>query len=992
MRAQSPFIAAAGRWETVPDHPWVDSVYNSLTDDERIAQLMTVAAYSNRNEAHVKEISALVSKYNIGGIIFFQGGPVRQAIQTNRYQSLSKTPLLISIDGEWGLGMRLDSVPLFPRQMLLGAIQDNWLIYRFGQEVGREWQRMGIHINFAPVVDINTNPRNPVINNRAFGDEKEGVAERGLLYMQGMQSMHILTSAKHFPGHGDTQTDSHLGLPVVSQSYAQLSETEWYPYRYLMERNLSGVMVSHLNVPSLDSAPGSIASVSRRIVTGILRDTLQFDGLIYTDALNMKGLSNTYASDDACVAALKAGADVLVMPDDVPAAIRKIKQAMENGSLSKAQVEQSVRRVLYAKVWSGAWQQKKVETRHLTADLNDAAASRLMRQLAEAGVTVLQNHEGILPLKRLDAARTAVVLQGVSSMNTFGRTLARYQETDVYYFNSSLNAQQTDQLLRKLSGYDLVITGIHDTNYRPADNFGVTAQEVAFTDRLADSTNVVLAFFGIPYALERFHNLQACSAVVLGYQDQTILQDCTAQLIYGAIGAKGKLPVTLSQYRAGTGICFDGGLRLRYADSDDVEADPRPLQRIDSLVQAAIGQKIMPGCQIVAVKNGTVFFNKCYGRFTYDKQAHQVQENDLYDLASVTKITASVPALMQLEDASQLNIEHKLSTYWPPLRETNKKDITFMEALSHIARLQPCINFYFNTLTTPEGDKALYKTKKDATHTLFIGSDTYLHKQTRRKDGYYTSSPDSLHHVQVAANLYALDAFRDSIFDMIGDSKLLATRTYKYSDLSYYYVWRIVERLTGEPMQDYLARTLYTPIGASTMGYLPLKRFKAGRIAPTEDDTYFRHQLLQGYVHDPGAALLGGVCGHAGLFASANDLAKIMQMYLNGGTYGGVRYLSEERIQFYTSAHFQAQSNRRGIGFDRPLEKYTPAGPVCEGVSQKSFGHSGFTGAYTWADPESGLLFVFLCNRLYPNEYQNQLARQDIRTRIHSWLIDATKE
>ncbi len=988
--AQPP--APYGTWEPELDHPWVDSVYQSMTEDERIAQLMMVAAYSNRDEAHIKEIAALVSQYKIGGLIFFQGGPVRQARMTNRFQAISKVPLLIAIDGEWGLSMRLDSVPLYPRQMMLGAVQDRQLIYRFGQEVARQCRRIGIHLNFAPVVDINTNPQNPVINNRAFGDDKQDISERALMYMEGMQSARLLTSAKHFPGHGDTEVDSHLGLPTVLQSYEQLDDISLYPYKYLIDRNLTGIMVAHLHVPALDDAPGSIASVSERIVSGLLRDSLHFKGLVYTDAMNMKGLSNSYRSDEACVAALQAGADILVMPDDVPAAIRRIKTAVETGQLAPERIESACKRVLYAKVWSGAYRQKPIETARLTEDLNDGTADMMARALAEAGLTVLQNRRGTLPLGRLDGGKTAVVLQGVSRPNTFLRSLARYQETDVYYFNRNSSEQETAKLLRTLSRYDLVITGIHDTNYRPADRYGVTPQEIAFTDRLADSTQTILAFFGIPYALNGFRNLSSCAAVILAYQDQALIQDYTAQLIYGAIGANGRLPVNLLPYQAGTGLDLPGGLRLKYSTPDEVHARPQPLRSIDSLVAAAIRQKIMPGCQIVAAKDGVVFLNKCYGAFTYDKSAHQVAENDLYDLASVTKIAASVPALMQLEDASQLNVEHPVSTYWPALRETGKSNITFVEMLSHIARLQPYINFYFNTLTTPDGDGALFRYGKDQTHTIPIGSNAYLHKQVGYKDGYYTRTPDSLHHVQVADRLYIRDDFRDSIFAMIDASSLLTARAYKYSDLGYYYIWRVIERLTGEKMQDYLQRTLYTPLGASTMGYLPLQRFPAGRIAPTENDTYFRRQLLQGYVHDQGAAMLGGVCGHAGLFASANDLAKLMQTYLNKGIYGGVRYFSEDRIDYYTSAHFADLGNRRGVGFDRPLKEYSPAGPVCDGVSQQSFGHSGFTGTYTWADPESGLLFVFTTNRLYPNETENQLAKQDIRTRIHRWLIDAVSE
>lgn len=986
--AQAATLPAANDFQIDEHHPWVDSVFNALTLDERIAQLFMVAAYSNRDEAHVKEIGNLIREYHIGSLIFFQGGPVRQAKQTNYYQSLSKIPLLIAIDGEWGLAMRLDSVPLFPRQMMMGALPYDDVIYRFGQEIGREWQRMGIHVNFAPVVDINSNPKNPVINNRAFGDKKEEVARQALAYMNGMQSMHILTSAKHFPGHGDTQTDSHYALPLIQHTYARIDSIDFFPYRRLIAEHLSGVMVSHLNVPHLDPAKNSIASVSKRIVTDILRDSLHFNGLVYTDALNMKGLSESYGPGAAEVAAIKAGVDVLVMPEDVPLALRKIKEAIASGKLSEEAINTSCKRILYAKVWSGAYRTQPIETQHLVEDLNGAAAKTMAREIVENSITLLQNKNDILPLKNLENTQTAIVLQGVSSSNTFLRTLLKYREADVFYFNRDGTADDIQKLLTKLQKYDLVITGIHDTNYRPASGYGVTSQTVQFTDRLADSTRVVMAFFGIPYGLSAFQHLDRYEAILLGYQDQVLVQDYTAQIIYGAVAAQGKLPVDLPHFPQGTGLLTQGGLRLKYSIPEALHANLQTLHKVDSLVTLCIQNHIMPGCQIVAAKEGVVYFDKCYGSFTYDS-THMVESSDLYDLASVTKIAATVPALMALDEAGQIRMTQRVSAYLPELDTTNKKNLTFLEILSHYARLQPFINFYFSTLTTPDPEAPLYKTQSDEFYTIPLSKNAFLHREVALKTGYFAAKPDSLHTTEVAHHLYIRSDFRDTIFKAINASELLPTKAYKYSDLGYYYIWRVIEKISQEKMQDYLQRTLYRPLGASSMGYLPLQRFKSERIAPTENDTYFRGQLLQGHVHDQGAALLGGVCGHAGLFANANDLAKLMQMYLNGGSYGGEQYFKPSTLDYYTSAHFNPQNNRRGVGFDRPLPKYDKLGPVCEAVSQHSFGHSGFTGSYTWADPDNGILYVFLTNRIYPNDIENNLAKLDIRTQIHQWIIES---
>lgn len=940
---------------------WVDSVFHSLSLEEKIAQLVMVAAYSNKGAEHKKEIEHLINDYKVGGLIFFQGGPVRQANLTNHYQSISKVPLLIAMDAEWGVDMRLDSVEKFPRQMLMGAVQNDKLIYDFGSEVGRQCKRLGVHVNFAPVIDINNNPKNPVINSRSFGEDRLNVARKGLAYMYGMQELHVLATAKHFPGHGDTGSDSHKTLPVIKHSFQRIDSLELFPFKYLINEGLAAVMVAHLNIPALDSTPNSAASLSHNVVSNLLKNRLGFKGLIFTDALGMKGVSAYNTPGETALKAFRAGADVLLMPRDVSAAIGTIKKAVELGKIPVSEIDQRCMKVLKAKRWAGLDKYKPIETKVLVNDLNTKKAELIRRKLVESALTLVQNRNDIIPFLHLDSLKIASVSIGNGRHTKFQSIMDLYADVKHFAINKNANEQDYQILMDKLSGYDLVILGFHRPSRKPP-YFGLNSRSINFAHRLTKYTKVVLDIFSSPYVLGRFKKTDF-EAIVLSYEDTWVAQDLSAQLLFGGIPALGKLPVSSGkEYPVGTGI-VDKKIRLKYAPPLELNIDDLKLKKIDSVILGAIEKGAMPGCQVLAAKNGVVFYNKSFGYHTYKKKS-PVKNTDLYDIASLTKVTATTPSLMRLVDEGKLDIKKKLSYYMPELDSTNKKDIRIKDILAHQARLKAWIPFYLHTFNKKT------KTKYD------LNPNIYSSKRTKE------------YNLQVADNLYIKETYTDTIYKQILDSKLRRRSGYRYSDLGFYLFYKMIKKKTKTDFPTFVTENFYKPLGMTETGYNPLKRFPKEMIAPTEQDKTYRKQLVQGYVHDYGAAMMGGVGGHAGIFSNANDLAKLFQMYMQKGVYGGQRYFNAKTIEEFTRCAYCRKNNRRGLGFDRPARK-SKKSSVSKYASPYSFGHTGFTGTIAWADPKEQFVFIFLSNRVYPDIENQKLIRMNIRPKVQEVFYES---
>jgi len=942
---------------------WVDSVYASLNEDERLAQLFMIAAWSNKDIKHVRQIDSLITKYNIGGLIFMQGGPVRQTKLANYYQTKAKTPLLMSIDGEFGLAMRLDSTTQYPRQMTLAAMQNDSLIYYMGRQIARECKAVGINVNFAPVADVNNNPNNPVISMRSFGEDKTMVAKKSYLYMKGLQDEHVLACAKHFPGHGDTDKDSHKTLPIIPYSLERLDTLELFPFKYLFDRGLGSIMVAHLFIPQLDTTKNLPSTLSKNIVQKLLKERMNFKGLVFTDALNMKGAANYNKPGMLDAKALLAGNDMLLFSEDVPKALAEIKKAIANNEITQDEIDARCKKILKVKYWCGLNKNKLAPTRLLSEEINTNTSIILNTKLYESAITLLQNKKNILPLLKPDTLKIAEISVGSVDKNMFSQNLSQYFKTDFYGVSHNEKQHVYDTLLKKLSSYNMVIIQVNKTNQKPDDDFGANPQSIAFIDTLVKLKPSVVVFFSNPYILNKFRNLPLASAVIEGYEYNNYTQKAASDVVAGALAVSGKIPITTYPFKRGTGINIPIAIRIQQVTPIVLGIQKKKLSQIDSIAQKGIVDKCYPGCQIVAVKDSKIFYCKSFGKYTYEG-TDTVNNQSIYDIASVTKIASSALALMDLVGNKKIDVNQKLGFYLPQLKSTNKENIIIKEMLTHQAGLPAWIPFYQST----------------------------LNKDNSFKDGYYSKVQTTLFSKQVADSLFIRNDFTDSIYEKIAKSKLGKKGEYLYSDIGYYYTKKIIEQITKTPLNDYVQNNFYTKIGLQSLRYKPLIYFDKKQIVPTENDTKFRKQLIQGYVHDPGAALLGGVGGHAGLFANAIDLATLMQMYLNKGNYAGKQWLDSNTVKEFTQACLYCPKNRRGLCFDKPEPDTKKESPVTKDCSLQSFGHMGFTGTIVWADPANGLVFVFLSNRVYPNADENKLAKSGIRSQIHKLLYEAISE
>ena len=955
---------------------WVDSVYNSLTLEQRVAQLICMRA-NNPDKPFDENVGKYITKYNIGGVCFFRADATAQVEKTNEWQALAQTPLMVSIDAEWGLGMRVKNTLSYPYQMTLGAIADDQLIYQMGQQVAEQCQRMGIHVNFAPVVDVNSNPANPIIGMRSFGEIPQRVGEKGVAYAQGMQSKGLITSMKHFPGHGNTATDSHATLPTVNRTMDEVRDIELAPFRYMIENGVNGAMVGHLYFPAIEKVPNTSSSLSHGVVTNLLKEQMGFEGLIFTDGLDMKGVSKIIDPKDVPFEALMAGNDVLILPVDVPYAIRSIKRAAESDEAVAARVEESCRKILHYKYRAGLNHYKPSKTANLMADLKKEEYKALRQRLYDEAITMLRNDGDVIPID--NNKKIAVVTIGNTKNDVNEALTVRGIKATSFVVAKDDIASKSAAWLTSLESYDLVVVNIEKTNMFAAKNYGINDETVNFFNRLVAQNDVILNLFACPYALDMFRINNSVKGLLVGYEDEVPAVKTVVAIMSGLQDAKGTLPVSASKFACGDGIvASDQPAKKTYTpklNQPSIENNSIPStlkapsvlkiskeyeQQLDQVAKSGITQGAYPGCQIVAMKDGQVIYDKCFGTFTYGG-GHEVQPYDIYDIASCTKVFAATLAMMKLYEDGLVDLNKTLADYFPYLKGSNKANLKIIELMTHQAGLKAWVPFYKPTIDANGPKPEFYVQKIDETHT-----------------------------VRVAENLYLINGYDEVIFDSVMNTDL-GKKKYLYSDMGFYYIPRIVKQVTNQSIEEYLDENFYIPMGLTHIGYKPLHRFNREQIAPTENDTVFRKQLIWGDVHDQVAAMLGGVSGHAGLFSNARDMAAIMQMLIDDGVYQGKQYLKPSTIKYFTTAPYTANDNRRGIGFDKlPLGKKGGA-TASKSASMASFGHTGFTGTFAWADPENDLIIVFLSNRVYPDAEPNKLVKLGIRTRLHDILYEAVK-
>jgi beta-glucosidase-like glycosyl hydrolase/CubicO group peptidase (beta-lactamase class C family) len=935
----------------------IDKTLDDMSLREQVSQLMMVAFYPKKDSSHVNSIKSLIEKEKIGGLIVFQGTRQQVKKNLNIFQNSSELPLLTSIDGEWGSGMRLSDGPSYAKAMALGAIEQDSLIYFMGVQIAKELKDLGIYVNFAPVVDVNSNPQNPVIGVRSFGDDPKEVIKKAKLYMNGMQDNGVMAVLKHFPGHGDSDSDSHKTLPAINHDRARLDSVELKPFKELIADGAMGVMSAHLHVPALDDAANSISSFSPKIIKDLLKGDFNFHGLVYTDALNMKGASSMIAKDRLEIEALKAGNDILLMPKDVPKALDAILLAIKANEIDAKDIRESCRRVLYIK------QILKIKAANSSNEDNTESIEILQKQLIRGSLTLLVNQNAIVPLKKLNQKRLVSISIGDEESIYLNAMLRNYSDVKSIHLTKKESQEKLNFIFGQLSEDDVVIVSFQGNIWTSSSHYGFSSKWRNFVAKINNQHPTILLMFGNPYTLVDYNEMDKINAVLLVYQNGINQQEIAAQAIMGGLEISGRLPVSISKdFSKGFGISVNKAVRLGYADPKEMGINPSYLIKIDSIVEDGIKKKAYPGSQVLIARKGKIVYNKSFGHFTYDS-IQPVGLNNLYDIASITKIASTVLVLMKMQDKGILSLDNTLGDFLPELTDTSEyKDLIFRSILAHQSGLRSWIPFYLKTL-------------EEGSYKMDVFSDN--------KSKNYS--------MRVAEDLYIKNSFKDSIYSWIIQTPLHKKIKYLYSDIGYYFFLRIIEEQNGNSLDKIADNLFYSPLNLRHTTYKPLEKFDIKQIVPTEDDTIFRLQLIQGDVHDPGAAMIGGVGGHAGLFSTASDLAVIMQMLLNNGSYGGEKFLSEEVIREYTKCQFCEDDNRRGAGFDKPVRDNSD-GPTCNCISFKSFGHTGFTGTMVWADPEEELVFVFLSNRINPSAENLKLIRMNIRTKIQEMIYQSLED
>jgi beta-glucosidase-like glycosyl hydrolase/CubicO group peptidase (beta-lactamase class C family) len=952
---------------------WADSVLASLTNDQRIAQLIIVRAHSNLGAEHVKLVTEQIKKYNVGGLCFFQGGPVRQANLTNFYQSIAQTPLMITIDGEWGLGMRLDSVISLPRQLMLGAVPDAQFAYEYGKLIAQQCKRMGIQVNFAPVVDVNNNPNNPVINDRSFGEDKYKVALFGVQVMKGMQDHGVMACAKHFPGHGDTDTDSHYDLPIINKTKQQLDSLELYPFRELFSNGVGSVMVAHLYIPAIDNTKNVATSLSYNNVTKLLRNELQYAGLTFTDALEMQGVKKFFPDGEASVQSILAGNDLLCLPSDIPAAISKIKAAIKKKKLSWDDINSRVQRVLMAKYLYGLGSVETINTDNLTNDLN-ANTVALNEKIAEHSITLLKNDERVFPFNpsavafvdkvKKEETKIAYLAIGVSADNAITKKMKEEFNADIFFFEYKGDAGRIASMAEMLKkNYQQVVIGLHNYSRRPANNFGISAAALQLANDVLQSPKSSIILFGNPYAIKNFCNAKN---IMVCYEDNNIIQNKTYDIITGKINPQGKLPVTVcDNFKFGTGLSYSKAATV-YLEKKTF--DETKFVTVDSIIEDAITRHAFPGCVVMAVKDGSIVFEKAYGYYDYAQTQPMTMES-VFDMASVTKICATNISIMKLYEEGKIDLKKNLGTYLPWVIGSNKEQLIIEDILLHQAGLKAWIPFFKEIIDSQTGVP---------------------------QDDKFESVADAEYNIRVAEELYMRKDWIDTMYQRILQSDLGTRGKYVYSDNDFIFLGKIVEQITGMTLDEYVRKTFYEPLDLHHTGFLPRNHLPLQQIVPTEREVFFRRQQLRGDVHDPGAAMFGGIAGHAGLFSTAYELAVLMQMLCNGGTIGNHQFFKKETIDLFTA--YRNENSRRGLGFDKPermvMKQYMGKDTLMrkDGYpsvlsSEQTFGHTGYTGTCVWADPTNKMVYVFLSNRVFPDGGTNtRLLTMNVRGKIQDEL------
>ncbi len=885
---------------------WVNYWMRKLTLEEKVAQMIMPDArgiFLAKNNKEFQRLVRYVKDKKVGGLIFFRGDVYETADMINYFQKMAEIPLLISADFEWGTAMRLDNTTHFPPAMGIAATGKPEYAYEVGKITAIEGRAIGIHQNYAPTVDVNNNYKNPIINIRSFGETPDIVSKFAVEFIRGLQENGMIATAKHFPGHGDTDIDSHLDLPIINHPKSRLDSIELAPFKEAIKSGVKSIMIAHISFPQIDTVKGLPSTLSYNIVTGILKNELGFKGLIVTDAMTMRGVTKLYSNALASVLAVKAGNDIILIPPDVDESIDAIVKAVKRGEISEERINESVRKILEFKYDLGLHKNRFVDVDKIRDVVATEEHIRKAKEIARASITVVKN-DGILPLMQFDNKKILLVTMVDSNDPNSGNSFV--SEVSKRYDNISferVDLRSTDEELRailsKLNGFDLVIVSayVRVRSYQPSLSLPEKHSRL-LKQILASDKPVVLISFGNPYIVVEYPNVKA---YICSYSDAQPVVEATAEFLFGEISPQGKLPVNIPNFATlGTGLSYPQ-TTLRYGYPDEAGFDSAKLAVLDSIMERAIQDSVSPGAVLLVARNGIIAYHKAFGTYSYDPYSRRVNPSSIYDMASITKVAATTISIMKLYEEGKINLDDPVSKYIPKFAQNGKEKVTLKNLLLHNSGLPSWKPFY-----------QLCKT------------------------------PD-----EILDSIYA-----QPLVYKTGDSTV-------YSDLGFITLGKVVEVVTGMTLDQYVKKMFYIPLGMKNTTFLPPDKW-IENIAPTEYDSLLG-KFIHGVVHDENARALGGVSGHAGLFSNARDLAVLMQMILNGGEYGGKRFFKSETVELFT----KRWPNNRGLGWDNALSPYGKS--ALDGAfGENAFGHTGFTGTSVYVYPEKNVIAVLLTNRVHP--------------------------
>lgn len=950
---------------------WVDSVFNKLSLKERVGQLFIHTIAPVENQANLNNLKNAVSTNKVGGLLFSGGVLENQARLINEAQEQAKVPLMITFDGEWGLSMRLkENTPVYPRNMVLGCIRDDKLIYEYGQEVARQLRELGVHVNFAPVADVNINPKNPVINTRSFGEIPQDVTDKVISYSLGLESGGVVSVSKHFPGHGDTDVDSHHALPVLSFSRARLDSVELYPFKEAINAGVSGMMVGHLEVPALEPTKGVPASLSRAITHDLLVEELGFKGLIFTDALEMKGAAS---NKSLSMQAIKAGHDMVLSPRKIKDEIDAVLDAIKRKEITEEEINQKCRKVLTYKYILGLAEQGKIQISGLSNRINTQNARDLATRLKTGSITLLSNKNNVLPI---DTDVKEVAVLNVGAGGAFNQTLQKHSKPEIIQLKGNMSPAERKTLHGKLASYKRIIVGINERQLAPYRTF--------FSEFAPEAQVIYVCFIPMKQLTQIEKPLHDASAVILCHANDKDIQEHTANAIFGEATINGRLSASIGNvFKAGVGYIIPTKPHLYIPEEYGLKS--KVLQRIDTIVAKGIKEGAFPGAQVVILKNGKTVYDKAFGTYTGDKKTPVTSES-IYDIASLTKTSATLLAIMKLYDKGLFNLSDKISKHLDVFKGTDKEDITIRELLYHQSGLPSSIAFYQRAIDKDSYEGRLLKQGKDALHTAQLDKKTYGNPNFKFHKGLTSTSPSNDYPLQISEKLWISKAFNDTIMNTIIEAKL-GDKRYRYSCVGFIVLQKLAEKLSGIPLDDYLMKEFYNPMGLQHTAFLPLRYFQKKEIVPSAKDDFLRKTTLHGFVHDEAAAFQGGISGNAGLFSTAREVAAIHQMVLDGGEYNGRRYLSKETCHVFTTD--KSRLSHRGLGYNKPDRKNPGRSACSSSTPWSAFGHTGFTGTGAWVDPDHKIVYVFVSNRTYPDPWNTKLSQMDIRGEIQETIYKA---